>query len=82
MDFNRSEKVPKGCFLPFYLGEDGNVYPLCFHDMDEVEELQNIVSKVVAGIMEGKIVIDTKNPINDPEKKPISICKIPSSKKK
>ncbi len=81
MDFNRSEKVPKGRLLPFYLGEDGNVYPLRFRSMEEVESVQKIVSMGVSGIMEGKIVIDTENPINDPEKNSISIYKIPSKKK-
>ena len=42
MDFNRSEKVPKGRLLPFYLGEDGNVYPLRFRSMEEVESVQKI----------------------------------------
>lgn len=76
MDFNRENGVPEGRIIPVYLGDDGNVYPIFVHSMDELEMVQVMVSSILGG----KVVVDTKHPINN-EKDKISIIDFTKNKK-
>lgn len=64
--------VPKGRIIPVYLTD---VYPIYLHEMGELE----IIQRLVAGILDNKIVVDTNTRINSENDK-ISIFDL--SKKK
>lgn len=58
--------VPKGRIVPMYLTDEGDVYPIHFHSMEELDLMQMII----AGFFEGKPVgVDFKTQINDPKYK-------------
>ena len=67
--------VPKGQIIPVYLTDDGDVYPIYLHEMGELE----IIQRLVAGILDNKVVVDTSTRINSENDK-ISIFDL--SKKK
>lgn len=67
--------VPKGRIIPVYLTDEGDVYPIYLHEMGELE----IIQRLVAGILDNKIVVDTNTRINSENDK-ISIFDL--SKKK
>lgn len=69
--------IPKGRIIPFYLTEDGDVYPLYFRSMEELE----MCGDMIAMVMQHKIVVDNKHPINDPAEK-ISIMDLSTRKTK
>jgi hypothetical protein len=52
--------VPKGQIIPVYLTDEGDVYPIYLHEMGELE----IIQRLVAGILDNKIVVDTNTRIN------------------
>lgn len=52
--------VPKGRIIPVYLTDEGDVYPIYLHEMGELE----IIQRLVAGILDNKIVVDTNTRIN------------------
>ena len=58
-----------------YLTDEGDVYPIYLHEMGELE----IIQRLVAGILDNKIVVDTNTRINSENDK-ISIFDL--SKKK
>ena len=68
-------KVPKGRIVPMYLTDEGDVYPIYLHEMGELE----LIQRLVAGILDNKIIVDTKTRINSEQEK-ISIFDL--SKKK
>ena len=45
MDF---KEVPKGRVIPFYLTDEGDIYPIAFHSEEELDLIQSIV----AGLLE------------------------------
>lgn len=57
MDF---KGVPKGRIIPFYLTDEGDVYPIAFHSEEELDLIQS----VVAGLLE-TVAVDTHIQIND-----------------
>lgn len=62
--------VPKGRIIPVYLTDEGDVYSIYLHE---------IIQRLVAGILDNKIVVDTNTRINSENDK-ISIFDL--SKKK
>lgn len=69
--------VPKGRIIPVYLTDEGDVYPIYLHEMGELE--LELIQRLVAGILDNKIVVDTNTRINSENDK-ISIFDL--SKKK
>ena len=67
--------VPKGRIISVYLTDEGDVYPIYLHEMGELE----LIQRLVAGILDNKIVVDTNTRINSENDK-ISIFDL--SKKK
>lgn len=67
MGFNieRGKDIPKGRVIPMYLTDDGDLFPILFTGEDQMD----IVATMVGIAMDHKIVIDSKNPINDPKYK-------------
>lgn len=59
------EGIPKGRILPVYLTEDGDVLPIFFHSMEELE----MCGDMVAMVMQHRIAVDNKHPINNPAEK-------------
>lgn len=57
--------VPRGRILPVYLADSGDVYPISFKSMEELE----LCGEMVAMIMQHKVVVDTCTPINTPAEK-------------
>ena len=57
--------IPKGRIIPVYLTEDGDVYPIFFHSMEELE----MCEEMIAMVMKHRIAVDNKHPINNPEDK-------------
>lgn len=57
MDF---KEVPKGRIIPFYLTDEGDVYPIAFHSEEELD----LIQRVVAGLLE-IVAVDTHTKIND-----------------
>lgn len=37
MDFNSKAGIPKGRIIPVYLTDEGDVHPIFFHNMDELD---------------------------------------------
>jgi hypothetical protein len=75
MGSKETKPVPKGRIVPMYLTDEGDVYLIYFHEMGELE----IIQRLVAGILDNKIVVDTNTRINSENDK-ISIFDL--SKKK
>ena len=63
MAFNYADVIPKGKIVPMYLGDDGNVYTIRFHSMEEID----LIGQLVAGMLNHTVAIDVKNPVNDPK---------------
>lgn len=57
--------VPKGRIIPVYLTDEGDVYPIYLHEMGELE----IIQRLVAGILDNKIVVDTNTSFDLSKKK-------------
>ena len=57
MDF---KEVPKGRVIPFYLTDEGDVYPIAFHSEEELDRIQCLVE----GLLEA-VAVDTRTQIND-----------------
>lgn len=71
-----AEGIPKGRIIPFYLTDEGDVYPIYFRSREELEMCEQMVSIV----LQHKVVVNTKHsPINPPEQK-ISIFEIDKKK--
>lgn len=76
MAFKCAEGIPKGRIIPVYLTEEGDVYPIYFRSMEELELCEQMVSMA----LQHKVIVDTKHsPINPPEQK-ISIFEIGKKK--
>lgn len=64
MGSKEKKEVPSGRIVPVYLTDEGDVYPIYFHSMEELDLMQMLV----AGLFEGKKVgVDFKCQINDPQ---------------
>lgn len=61
MAFN---KVPKGRIVPFYLTDEGDVYPIAFHSKDELEFFGAFVAHSL-----GTVGVDLDTQVNDPKYK-------------
>lgn len=72
MDF----KVPKGRLVPMYLTDDGDLYPVYFRSEEELD----LVGTMIGIAMENKVVVNTKEQINDPKEK-LSIYNLKEKKK-
>ena len=72
---NEKKPVPKGRIIPVYLTDEGDVYPIYLHEMGELE----LIQRLVAGILDNKIVVDTNIRINSEEDK-ISIFDLSNKK--
>lgn len=59
MDFNG---VPAGKIVPVYLTDEGDFYPICFHSEEELD----LIQRFIGGLLNGKVVVDTKIQLNDP----------------
>ncbi len=57
MDF---KEVPKGRVIPFYLTDEGDVYPIAFHSEEELDLIQCMVT----GLLE-TVAVDTHTQINN-----------------
>lgn len=79
MAFNYADGIPTGKIVPMYLSDDGDLYTIQFHSMEEID----LIGEVIAGILGKTVAIDIKNPINDPKdpKQKITIYEKKSKKK-
>lgn len=68
-------KIPKGRIVPVYLTENGDVHPIFFHSIEELD----LIQQLVAGLFDNKIVVDPNTYINDPKEK-ISIIDFTKTK--
>ena len=59
------KEVPKGRVIPFYLTDEGDLYPLSFHNMDEIK----LCEEMVAMALNHTIVVDMKTQITDPKER-------------
>lgn len=57
--------VPKGRIVPMYLTDEGDLYPIFFTSEEQME----LVGTMVGIAMDRKIVVNTKEQINDPREK-------------
>lgn len=65
MDFNNKAGIPNGRIIPVYLTDEGDVHPIFFHNMEELE----LIQQLIAGLLDYKVVVDPKTFINNPEEK-------------
>lgn len=72
---NEKKDVPKGRIIPVYLTDEGDVHPIFFHNMEELE----LIQQIIAGLLDYKVVVDPKTFINNPEEK-ISIIDLTKKK--
>ena len=63
MDFK--DGIPKGRIVPMYLTDEGDVYPIYFHSMEELDLIQSLIG----GMLGHKVAVDFKCQINKPEDK-------------
>ena len=77
MAFNRADGIPKGRILPVYLTEDGDVFPIFFRSMEELE----LCGEMVGIALDHTVAVDIEHPINDPKEK-ISIYELEKKKGK
>ena len=63
MDFK--DGIPKGRIVPIYLTDEGDVYPIHFHSMEELDFLQSLI----AGMLGNTVGVDFKCQINNPAEK-------------
>lgn len=75
MAFNYENGIPKGRIIPVYLTEDGDVYPIFFHNMEELE----LCGEMVGMVLNHTVVVDNKHTINSPEDK-ISVIDLTKKK--
>nr|WP_314462730.1 hypothetical protein [uncultured Clostridium sp.] len=75
MAFKYESGIPKGCIIPVYLTEDGDVYPIFFHSMEELE----LCGEMVAMVLNHTVAVDNKHTINSPEDK-ISVIDLTKKK--
>jgi hypothetical protein len=74
---SKSKKgVPSGRLVPMYLTDDGDLYPIYFTSMEQLE----LCSEMIGLALERKVVVDNKTLINKPDEK-LSIYNIKSGKK-
>lgn len=80
MAFNYAEGIPHGKIVPMYLSDDGGLYTIHFHNMEEVDLLEELV----AGMLGHTVAVDVNNPICDPKdpKQRLCIYQKPIKKKK
>lgn len=80
MAFNYADGIPTGKIIPMYLSDDGGLYTINFHDMEEIDLLGNLV----AGMLGHTVAVDINNPICDPKdpKQRLTIYKKPVKNKK
>lgn len=62
---NEKKEVPSGRIVPVYLTDEGDVYPIYFHSMEELE----LIQRLVAGFFDNKVGVDFNCMINDPKNK-------------
>ena len=77
MAFKFGGGIPKGRILPVYLTEAGDVCPIFFRSMEELE----LCGDMVGMVLQHTIAVDIKHPINDPKEK-ISIYDMTKKKSK
>lgn len=65
MGFNNESGISKGRIVPMYLTEEGDLFPIFFKSMEELELCGDMVGMVLNHI----IPVDNKHPINAPEEK-------------
>lgn len=63
MDFK--DGIPKGRIVPMYLTDEGDVYPIYFNSMEELDLIQSLIG----GMLGHKVAVDLKCQINKPEDK-------------
>lgn len=68
--------VPKGRVVPMYLTDEGDLYTVAFTS----EEQLDLVATMIGIAMDHKVVVDTRNQINNPEEK-LTIYNLHSGKK-
>ena len=61
MAFNN---VPKGRVVPFYLTDEGDVYPITFNNKEEFEFFGAFIAHSL-----GTVLVDLKTQVNDPKYK-------------
>ena len=68
---NERNEVPSGRIIPVYLTNEGDVYPIRFHNMEELD----LIQKLVAGFLDNRVGVDFNCMINNPKNK-ISIMEV------
>lgn len=65
MGFKQEAGIPKGRIVPMYLTDEGDLFPIFFKSMEELEMCGEMIGMVLNHI----VPVDNKHPINFPEEK-------------
>lgn len=65
MGFKQEAGIPKGRIVPMYLTDEGDLFPIFFKGMEELELCGEMIGMVLNHI----VPVDNKHPINSPEEK-------------
>ena len=65
MGFKQEAGIPKGRIVPMYLTDEGDLFPIFFKSMEELEMCGEMIGMVLNYI----VPVDNKHPINSPEEK-------------
>lgn len=65
MGFKQEAGIPKGRIVPMYLTDEGDLFPIFFKSMEELEMCGEMIGMVLNRI----VPVDNKHPINSPEEK-------------
>lgn len=65
MGFKQAAGIPKGRIVPMYLTDEGDLFPIFFKSMEELE----MCGEMVGVVLNHTVPVDNKHPINAPEEK-------------
>lgn len=65
MGFKQEAGIPKGRIVPMYLTDEGDLFPIFFKSMEELEMCGEMIGMVLNHI----VPVDNNHPINSPEEK-------------
>nr|DAU26821.1 MAG TPA: hypothetical protein [Caudoviricetes sp.] len=65
MGFKQEAGIPKGRIVPMYLTDEGDLFPIFFKSMEELEMCGEMIGMVLNHI----VPVDNKHPINSSEEK-------------
>lgn len=65
MGFKQEAGIPKGRIVPMYLTDEGDLFPIFFKSMEELE----MCGKMIGMVLNHIVPVDNKHPINSLEEK-------------